>query len=188
MSDIRSACLDGTVDLSAITGLKTNWKSTERRTPPKNSLPGKGRILSYIESNLLLDEQIVYQANLHWKIFWKSSLVVLVGIFCLLVHAILAGAITGIGLALALRAFIDYKSSEFGVTTKRVIIKVGFLRRRTLELLLRQVEAISVEQSVLGRMLDFGSLTLTGTGGVHEVFHNISSPLEFRKRIHGQAT
>jgi uncharacterized membrane protein YdbT with pleckstrin-like domain len=54
--------------------------------------------------------------------------------------------------------------------------------------LLRQVEAISVEQSVLGRMLDFGSLTLTGTGGVHEVFHSISSPLQFRKRIHGQAT
>jgi len=132
--------------------------------------------LGYIESNLLPDEQIVYKANLHWKIFWKSSFIVLVGIFCLLVHAILAGAVTGIGLALALRAFIDYKSSEFGVTTKRVIIKVGFLRRRTLELLLRQVEAISVEQSVLGRMLDFGSLTLTGTGGVHEVFHNISSP------------
>ena len=96
--------------------------------------------LGYIESNLLPDEQIVYKANLHWKIFWKSSFIVLVGIFCLAVHEILAGALTGIGLALALRAFIDYKSSEFGVTTKRVIIKVGFLRRRTLELLLRQVE------------------------------------------------
>jgi uncharacterized membrane protein YdbT with pleckstrin-like domain len=154
-----------------------------------NSSAGESRDhLGYIESNLLPDEEVIYKATLHWKIFWKSSFIVLVGIFCLLVHAILAGAITGIGLALALRAFIDYKSSEFGVTTKRVIIKVGFLRRRTLELLLRQVEAISVEQSVLGRMLGFGSLTLTGTGGVHEVFHNISSPLEFRRRIHGQAT
>jgi uncharacterized membrane protein YdbT with pleckstrin-like domain len=84
--------------------------------------------------------------------------------------------------------FIDYKTSEFGVTSKRVIVKVGLLRRRTLELLLRQVEAISVDQSLLGRLLGFGSLTLTGTGGVREVFHNIASPLEFRRRIQGQAT
>jgi len=55
------------------------------------------------------------------------------------------------------------------------------------ELLLRQVEAISVDQSVLGRMLDFGSVTLTGTGGVREVFHNISAPLELRRRIQGEA-
>ena len=188
MRDIISALADGTVGLCALSRLKTNWKSTERHTSPKSSLAGKGKIVGYIESNLLPDEEIIYKATLHWKIFWKSSFIVLVGIFCLAVQAILAGAVTGIGLALALRAFIDYKPSEFGVTTKRVIIKVGFLRRRTLELLLRQVEAISVEQSLLGRMLDFGSLTLTGTGGVHEVFHNISSPLEFRKRIHGQAT
>jgi uncharacterized membrane protein YdbT with pleckstrin-like domain len=143
--------------------------------------------LGYIESNLLPDEEVIYKATLHWKIFWKSSIVVLVGIFCLAIHAMLAGALTGIGLALGLRAFIDYKCSEFGVTTKRVIIKVGFLRRRTLELLLRQVEAISVEQGVIGRLFDYGTVILTGTGGVHEVFHNISAPLEFRRRIHGQA-
>lgn len=143
--------------------------------------------MGYIESNLLPDEQIIYKANLHWKIFLKSAFVVLIGIACLVIHAILAGAVTGIGLALALQAFIQYKCSEFGVTSKRVIVKTGFLRRRTLELLLRQVEAISVDQGVLGRMLDYGSLTITGTGGVHEVFHNISAPLEFRRRIHGQA-
>ena len=144
--------------------------------------------MGYIESNLLPDEQIVYKATLHWKIFLNSSFITLIGIGLLTIHLILGGAGILIGLLFGLRAFIEYKSSEYGVTTKRVIIKVGFLRRRTLELLLRQVEAISVEQSVLGRMFGFGSLTLTGTGGVHEVFYNISSPLEFRRRIHGQAT
>ncbi len=82
---------------------------------------------------------------------------------------------------------IDYATSEFGVTNKRVIIKVGFLRRKTLELLLRHVEAISVDQSVMGRLLNYGSVTLTGTGGVREVFHNISKPLEFRRQIQGEA-
>jgi uncharacterized membrane protein YdbT with pleckstrin-like domain len=164
-------------------------KDTYPASGESTSRAGESRDnLGYIESNLLPDEQIVYHANLHWKIFLGSSLIVLVGILLLIVQPIAAGIVVLIGLFFGLRAFIDYKSSEFGVTTKRVIIKVGFLRRRTLELLLRQVEAISVEQSVLGRMFGFGSLTLTGTGGVHEVFHNISSPLEFRKRIHGQAT
>ena len=82
---------------------------------------------------------------------------------------------------------VAYLSSEFGVTNKRVIIKVGFIRRRTLELLLRHVEAISVDQSVAGRMLNYGALTLTGTGGVKESIDKVSSPLEFLRRIQGEA-
>jgi uncharacterized membrane protein YdbT with pleckstrin-like domain len=143
--------------------------------------------MGYIESNLLPDEQVVYKATLHWKIFLKSFSTLVAGTFLLVVEPISAGIVIFIGLLLGSYAFIEYKTSEFGVTTKRVIIKMGLLRRKTLELLLRQVEAISVEQSVLGRIFGFGSLTLTGTGGVKEVFHNISSPLEFRRRIHGQA-
>ena len=112
---------------------------------------------------------------------------ILIGIGLFVLQPIVGGVVIFVGFILAFQEFVQYQTSEFGVTTKRVIIKVGLLRRRTLELLLRQVEAISVEQTVLGRMLGFGSVTLTGTGGVQEVFHNISSPLEFRKRIHGQA-
>jgi uncharacterized membrane protein YdbT with pleckstrin-like domain len=142
--------------------------------------------LGYIESNLLSDEEVVYRAHLHWKVYWKSFLIMLIGVGLLFVEPIVGGVVIFGGFIVGLRDFIEYKTSEFAVTTKRVIIKVGLLRRRTLELLLRQVEAISVEQTILGRMLGFGSVTLTGTGGVQEVFHNISSPLEFRKRIHGQ--
>jgi uncharacterized membrane protein YdbT with pleckstrin-like domain len=142
--------------------------------------------LGYIESNLLPDEHVVYKARLHWKIFWQSFLLIVLGAALLALQPIVGGIGTLIGLLAGIRAFTEYKTSEFGVTNKRVIIKVGFFRRRTLELLLRQVEAISVEQSIVGRMLGFGSVTLTGTGGVKEVFHNISAPLEFRRRIHGQ--
>ena len=81
---------------------------------------------------------------------------------------------------------IAYMTSEFGVTTRRVIVKVGLVRRRTLELLLRQVEAISVDQSIMGRLFNYGSITLSGTGGVREVFHNIAAPLELRRRIQSQ--
>ncbi|OFW04024.1 MAG: hypothetical protein A3I61_05690 [Acidobacteria bacterium RIFCSPLOWO2_02_FULL_68_18] len=61
-------------------------------------------------------------------------------------------------------------------------------RRRTctLELLLRQVEAISIDQSILGRIFDYGSITLSGTGGVREVFHDIARPLECRRQVQSQ--
>ncbi|OLC70366.1 MAG: hypothetical protein AUH87_04750 [Deltaproteobacteria bacterium 13_1_40CM_4_54_4] len=144
--------------------------------------------MAYVDSSLLPDEQIVYKATLHWTIFWQCWVIILIGIVSLIFQPIVGGLIIFVGLLVGLRKFIEYKTSEFAVTTKRGIIKVGVFRRRTLELLLRQVEAISVEQTVLGCMLGFGSVTLTGTGGVREVFHNISSPLEFRRQIHSQAT
>jgi uncharacterized membrane protein YdbT with pleckstrin-like domain len=81
---------------------------------------------------------------------------------------------------------IAYLTSEFGVTSKRVIVKVGLVQRQTLELLLRQVEAISVDQSIMGRVFNYGSVTLSGTGGVRGVFHNIAAPLDFRRKIQSQ--
>jgi uncharacterized membrane protein YdbT with pleckstrin-like domain len=96
------------------------------------------------------------------------------------------GVVALVGLLLLVPPFVAHRTTEFGVTNKRVIIKTGFIRRHTLELLLRQVEAISVDQSLTGRLLGYGTLTLTGTGGVREVFHRVVNPLEFRRRIQGQ--
>jgi uncharacterized membrane protein YdbT with pleckstrin-like domain len=143
--------------------------------------------VGYIESNLLPDEQVVYKARLHWIIFLKSFLLIAVGAGMLWVEPITAGVAALLGFLLWLPAFIQYKTSEFGVTTKRVVFKVGFVRRRTLELLLRHVEAILVDQGVPGRIFGYGSVTLTGTGGVREIFYNVSAPLELRRRIQGQA-
>jgi len=91
-----------------------------------------------------------------------------------------------LGVLLSASPLVAYWTTEFGVTNKRMIVKVGFIRRRTLELLLRQVEALSVDQSLSGRMLDYGTITLSGTGGVREVFHRVREPLELRRRIQGQ--
>ena len=89
--------------------------------------------------------------------FWKSCALVILGGIFLLIQPIIGGVVILIGFFALLSPLIDYATSEFGVTNKRVIIKVGFLRRKTLELLLRHVEAISVDQSVMGRLLNYGS-------------------------------
>lgn len=145
--------------------------------------------MGYIESNLLPGETVVQRARLHWIVFLKAAAIVAVGLGLLVIEPRTIGlVVTGIGLVMMLPPLIARTSSEFGVTSKRVIIKVGVLRRRTLELLIRQVEAISVEQSIAGRLLNFGTITLTGTGGVRETFHNISNPLEFRRSIQSLST
>lgn len=78
-------------------------------------------------------------------------------------------------------AIINLKTSEFGITNKRVIVKIGFIRRDSLEVLLNKVEGIQVNQGILGRIFGFGSITITGTGGAKNPFHNITAPLKFRK-------
>jgi uncharacterized membrane protein YdbT with pleckstrin-like domain len=145
--------------------------------------------MGYIESNLLPNETVVQRAHLHWIVFLKAAAVVAVGLGLLYFEPRTIGLIViGIGLVMAVPPFLERTTSEFGVTSKRVIIKVGLIQRRTLELLIRQVEAISVDQSLTGRILDFGTITLTGTGGVRETFHNIANPLEFRRSIQSLST
>lgn len=142
--------------------------------------------MGYVESHLLPDEQIVHRARLHWLIYAKAVLVIMAGIALLAVETTVGTVVAVVGLLMMVPAWVTYTTSEFAVTTKRVIVKVGLFRRHTVELLLRQVEAIAVDQSVMGRVFDYGSVTLSGTGGVREVFHNITAPLEFRRRIQSQ--
>lgn len=144
--------------------------------------------MGYIESNLLNDERIVHTATLHWLVYWKAALVIAGGAALAAIEPIVGGVVVLIGLIVAVPPLVASKTSEFGVTSRRVIIKTGFMRRRTIELLLRQVEAISVDQSILGRIFNYGSITISGTGGVREVFHNIGRPLEFRRQIQSLTT
>ncbi|MGI8497708.1 MAG: PH domain-containing protein [Gemmatimonadaceae bacterium] len=143
--------------------------------------------MSYLDSELVPGETVVYRARLHWLLYAPvllplTGLVVSlvadshpVAIFFLILTALVAGI-----------AHIAYRSSEFGVTTKRVIIKTGWLKRRTLEMLLSKIENVGVDQGLAARLFGYGSITVTGTGGTHENFHNIARPLEFRKQVQGQ--
>jgi membrane protein YdbS with pleckstrin-like domain len=149
--------------------------------------------VSYLDDHLLTGERIVYRAKLHWTIFLTSLIVVLLGIGLGIVlqllepaYSFLGAALAGVGLLLAIGPAIRYLSSEFAVTDKRVLGKVGFIERESDETLLSKIEAIAVDQGVLGRILGFGTITITGTGGTQELFPRISEPLEFRRQIQSQ--
>jgi membrane protein YdbS with pleckstrin-like domain len=149
--------------------------------------------MSYLDEHLLAGERVVYRARLHWTIFGSAILVVLLGIVLAVLLRVYApeywyagAALSGLGLLLAIGPAVRYASSEFAVTDKRVVAKLGFIERESLETLLSKIEAIGVDQSILGRMLGYGSITITGTGGTEESFPRISNPLELRRQIQSQ--
>jgi uncharacterized membrane protein YdbT with pleckstrin-like domain len=149
--------------------------------------------MSYLDDHLLSGEQIVYRARLHWIIFGGAIFMALLGLVLAIVlqtlqpgYWYLGMALVGIGLLLAIGPAIRYVSSEFAVTDKRVLAKHGFIERESIETLLTKIEAISVDQGIIGRVFDYGSITITGTGGTEESFPRISQPLEFRRQIQSQ--
>ncbi len=145
--------------------------------------------MGFIDENLMGGEQIVYRTKLHWIIF-RWTIIILAITFIMIFSGSGDAAIGGFLLAalVGIVNFITYKTSEFGITNKRVLIKVGFIRRHSLETLLNKVEGIQVNQGILGRILGYGTIVVTGTGGTKEPFPMINAPLEFRKKVQEQIT
>ena len=82
---------------------------------------------------------------------------------------------------LTLAAWFDRWFSEFVITNRRIIIKTGIIGRETFEMNLSKIESVNVDQSILGRILNYGSITIIGSGGTKETFNKIARPLAFRK-------
>jgi uncharacterized membrane protein YdbT with pleckstrin-like domain len=149
--------------------------------------------MGYVENHLLPGEAVRHRGYLH-KIVYVFPVLLAVallagGVFALRSELFpLAVAAFVLALVPLVWARILFTSSEFAVTNKRVIIKVGFIQRRTLETLLSKVEGIEVNQSVAARLLNFGTIAVTGTGGTREEFRNIAAPLEFRRQVQAQVT
>jgi uncharacterized membrane protein YdbT with pleckstrin-like domain len=145
--------------------------------------------MSYIDGNLLEGERVVYRTRLHWLLFVMPVLftvVVLLPIAWVLDNETwrrFAWIPLALGLLVLLATFIKRQSSDFAVTNKRVMMKVGVFSTRSVELLLSKIEAIAVNQSFIGRIFGYGDIVVTGSGGTREAFSNIQGPLEFRRAV-----
>ena len=125
---------------------------------------------SYVEGALIKDEKLVHIGHISLWSLWH-----LIGAGVLLLPAY------GVGLIFLVVAYVRYKSVELAVTTKRVIVKHGFVRRQTIEMNLSKVESVQVEQGVIGRLFNFGTLIVSGTGASHAPLAGIADPIGFRK-------
>lgn len=145
--------------------------------------------MSYIDSNLLPGETAVYRTRLHWMLFIGPvlfTILVLVPITWLLANGTwnsFAWIPPLVAVVILMPALVRRQSSDFAVTNKRVMMKVGVFRTRSVELLLGKIEAIAVNQSLGGRIFGYGDIVVTGSGGTKEMFSRIQGPLEFRRAV-----
>lgn len=146
--------------------------------------------MGYVDRNLLNNEQGSDWVHL-------SRIEFAFHIFLFLVPAALLfypdGAVAVVGnvlavaaLAYLVKSFIDYKTSKFVVTSRRVVLKVGLIRRVSMEIVLNKAESIILDQTIVGRVFNFGSIAVVGTGGTKDPFHRIAAPLQFRRAVQEQ--
>ncbi|EKE00565.1 MAG: putative membrane-associated protein [uncultured bacterium] len=143
----------------------------------------------YAEKTLLPGEKILYYTKPHYIIFYRAVLWVVFAALILISNYI--GTFIGKLLLLTsifscINVFIDYYCSEFVITNKRVLIKLGFIRRQSLEIFLERIEGIYVDQGIVGRMLNFGTLIVGGIGGTKNPFFYIPDPIKFRSNVQQQ--
>lgn len=135
---------------------------------------------SYVENSLADGEQIVYLARLS---LWPYSFPILLGLISILLplwhHLSLWLMLPGIAIFCWLYALIG--SVELAVTNRRIIGKTGIIRRATAELYLSRVEGVVVKQTMQGRLLNYGTLSIKGVGSEAATIANIAAPLDFRK-------
>lgn len=145
--------------------------------------------MSYIDSTLLAGEHVIYRTRLHWLLFmWPVlfTVCVLLPIAWLLWNGTwnhYAWIPLAIAAVVLIATYIKRQSSDFAVTNKRVMMKVGVFNTRSIELVLNKVEAIRVNQSLMGRIFGYGDIVVTGSGGTQEPFSHIQGPLAFRRAV-----
>ncbi len=152
--------------------------------------------MAYLDKILQPGETVVAMGRLHWVLYLGAALL---GAMALIV-AIVAGvalpkggaqyaalAVAGLLLVIALVQFVGawiiVATTEYAVTTARVIVKRGLFSLHTVEISLDKIESVDVDQSLLGRMLGFGAVTIHGIGARWDPIPNLADPLSFRRAI-----
>lgn len=159
--------------------------------------------MKYVQRVLQPDETVVYATTLHWLVYFRAVVLLLIGVGLLVASAEIGGAVTNseyekylifvlqvlaaifvvLAILSALRALIRRATTELAITDRRVIYKAGLLRRHTIEINRSKVETVGVNQSILGRLMGFGTVIVRGTGGSFEPIPFIAEPLTFRNHI-----
>ena len=127
--------------------------------------------MSYIDESLIEGEKIVHRARVSW---WSQFPLVLLGIVTF---------IAVIGIFFLIVAWVRVRSTEIAITNRRVIAKFGFIKRHTVEINLDKVEALKVEQGFWGRILNYGTIFISGAGTSVAPIPNIADPLVFRRKF-----
>ena len=149
----------------------------------------------YIDNILQPGEKVLYSTNAHWIFYLPAIVAWIVALFLLLLSrqtttegivllCLSAAAVVAIvALYWTVKAWFHRWTTETDITNMRVVHKTGFINRKTFEMSLDKVESVDVNQSILGRILNYGNVTIRGVGEGTETIDTIASPLDFRNHI-----
>jgi uncharacterized membrane protein YdbT with pleckstrin-like domain len=146
---------------------------------------------SYVDSVLAPGERIVLRCAVS---HWNFALSYLVSALCFIGAAavvfmnwqrapVIAAVLTVIGVVVIMVAVIRRGTTELVLTDRRIIAKRGFIARATVEMTLAKVESLHVNQGLAGRVLNYGDVTVVGTGSSLEPLRGIRGPLELRRKL-----
>ena len=151
---------------------------------------------SYVAEVLQPDETVRYDGTLHWIIFLPGIVLFAFGVAGLLGVATLARNAQGywiysvfvygalvLGALRLFSAWLKRWTTEIAVTNRRVIYKTGLISRRTVEMNMDKVESVDVAQDIFGRILNYGTVLIRGTGASLEPLPTIATPLALRNAI-----
>jgi uncharacterized membrane protein YdbT with pleckstrin-like domain len=151
--------------------------------------------MGYIDRILQPGEKRLYSGKIHWVVYLPGMLLGTAALVFWLLSLtsdstrlatfwIFPAALCFVvGVIWAFWAWFEQWTTEFEITDRRIVHKRGFIRRQTVEINMEKVESVDVNQSVLGRILDYGDIVVKGTGTELEPFPRVAAPLEFRNHV-----
>jgi uncharacterized membrane protein YdbT with pleckstrin-like domain len=147
--------------------------------------------MKYVDKVLQPGETVLFASTIHWLVYGPAILLLIVAILVPLVggsgHEFLWRSISLLCFAAALLsaagAWLRRWTTEIAVTDRRIIYKRGLIRRHTIEMNMDKVESVDVDQSVLGRIFDYGDVLVRGTGVGFEPLQMIAAPIALRNAV-----
>ena len=139
--------------------------------------------MSYAKQNLLPEEKIIHFTKPHYIVFISMLFWLAVALWAITSSYAYGKLLFFAGIIFSIHALITYYCSEYVITNKRIIMKTGFIRRSATEIFLERLEGINVRQSIMGRILNYGTITVGGIGGTKNPFNYIPKPMKFRNMV-----
>ncbi|HET9903224.1 MAG TPA: PH domain-containing protein [Xanthobacteraceae bacterium] len=149
--------------------------------------------MPYVDSVLQPGEIVRHRATIHWVVYLRGAVLLILSFFIWLLtpaegalHTVgiwLALFLLAMGVYFLLRAWLRRWMTEYAVTDRRVIYKQGLIWRKTMEVNMDKVSSVDVDQSIFGRLFNYGTVKIHSPGADPEPIREVGSPLDFRNHI-----
>jgi len=145
--------------------------------------------MRYIDHILQPGETVMYSTTIHWIVYLPGLAMLVIAVAVAVPsHSVpvllpIAGVCALVALLMLFSAWFRRWTTEIDVTDRRIVYKRGFIRRHTVEMNMDKVESVDVDQSIMGRVFNYGDVLIRGVGVGLEPLHGVDAPLEFRNHV-----